>query len=125
MHQIVPVVLRNLERFRSYRFVQRFEQFPGQITAVVDAAVHREELFERRFVLDGRIVQRRVEHNDGEAEHIAGVRVGEDVGIQLAVALREALHHAIDLLGFARQTEGPQELSEVEEKEMLLGNLKL
>lgn len=56
-------------------------------------------------------MQRGVQHNDGEAEHIAGVGVGEDIGIELAEVLGEALHHAIDLLRFAGETEGPQELS--------------
>lgn len=112
MHQIVAVVLRYLKRLGPNRLVQRFEQFARQIATVVDSAIHRDELLERRLILDGRIVQRRVQHDDREAQHIAGVRVGEDVRIQLAVALREALHHAIDLLRFAGQPERPQELAQ-------------
>lgn len=49
------------------------------------------------------IVQRCIEHNDGEAEHIAGVRVGKDIRIELAITLRKTLHHAIDLLRLTRQ----------------------
>ena len=55
-------------------------------------------------------MERRVEHDDGEAEDVAGVGVGEDVGVELAVPLGEALHHAVDLLGLAGQPEGPEEL---------------
>lgn len=38
--------------------------------------------------------------------------IGEDVGIELAVTLSKRLHHAVNLLGFARQPEAPQELPE-------------
>lgn len=51
------------------------------------------------------IVERGVEHNDGKAQHVARVRVGEDVRIELAVPLGEAFHHAIDLLRLAGQSE--------------------
>jgi len=48
-------------------------------------------------------VQRCIEHYNGEAEHVAGVRVGEYIRIQLAIALCEGLHHAVDLLRLAGQ----------------------
>jgi hypothetical protein len=48
------------------------------------------------------IVQRCVEHDDSEGEDVAGVRVGEDVRVQDAIALSKTFHHAIDFLGFAR-----------------------
>lgn len=35
----------------------------------------------------------------------------EDARVALAVSLGESLHHAVDLLGLARQPEAPQELS--------------
>jgi hypothetical protein len=57
-------------------------------------------------------VQTRVEHDDGERQHVARVRVGEDVGVELAVALRERLHHAVDLLRLARKPEAPEELAQ-------------
>ena len=53
-----------------------------------------------------------VEHDDGEGEDVARVRVAEDVGVELAVALRERLHHAVDLLRLARQPKRPQELAQ-------------
>lgn len=34
----------------------------------------------------------------------------KDSGVALAVPRGERLHHAVDLLGFTRQTEAPQEL---------------
>jgi hypothetical protein len=43
-----------------------------------------------------------VEHDDGEGEYVAGVRVLEDVLVELAVALRKTLHHPVNLLRFAR-----------------------
>ena len=36
---------------------------------------------------------------------------GEDIGVELAVSLGEALHHAVDLLALAGQSEAPEELS--------------
>lgn len=35
----------------------------------------------------------------------------EDMSIAVTVTCGEGLHHAVDLLGFTRQTETPQELS--------------
>lgn len=35
----------------------------------------------------------------------------EDAGVAVAVSLSEGLHHSVNLLGFTRQTETPQELS--------------
>lgn len=35
----------------------------------------------------------------------------EDAGVTVAVSLGKSLHHSINLLGFSRQTETPQELS--------------
>lgn len=92
------------------------EQFLWQIAAVVDASIHRDELFRRGLVLHARIVKRRVQHDDGEAEHVASVRVCEDIGIELAVALGETLHHAVDLLRLAGQPETPEELSKIKKK---------
>jgi len=37
-------------------------------------------------------------------------RIGEDVGVELAVSLGERLHHAVDLLRLSRQSKTPQEL---------------
>lgn len=51
-----------------------------------------------------------VQHDDGEAQHVAGVGVREDVRVELAVALGEAFHHAIDLLRLAWQPKTPQKL---------------
>jgi hypothetical protein len=51
-----------------------------------------------------RVVQGCVEHDDCEGEDVARVRVGEDVRIQVAVALRERLHHPVNLLGFSRKS---------------------
>lgn len=81
-----------------------------QVTAVVDPPVHGDELLRTGFVFHARIVERGVEHDDGETEHVAGVGVREYVRVELAVALGETLHHAIDLLRLARQPEAPQEL---------------
>lgn len=87
------------------------EQLLRQVPAVVDPPVHGDELLRRRLVLHAGVVQRGVEHDYGEAEHVARVSIREDVRVELAVALREALHHAVDLLSLARQSEAPQELS--------------
>ena len=51
VHQIVSVVFRYFERFRLDRLVERIEEFSGKIAAVVDAAIHRNELVDGRLVL--------------------------------------------------------------------------
>lgn len=107
VHQVVTIILRYLKRLRSDRFVERLEQLARQIAAVVDTAIHRDELLDGGLVLDGRIVERRVQHDDGEAEHVTSVRVGEDVRVQLTIALGEALHHAVDFLRLAGQPKAP------------------
>lgn len=56
-------------------------------------------------------MQGSIEHYNGEAKHIAGIRVGEYIRIKLAIALGEALHHAIDLLRLAGQSKRPKKLS--------------
>lgn len=62
--------------------------------------------------LDTGVMKTGVEHDDGEREDVARVRVGEDVRVVLAVPLSEALHHPVDLLRLAREPERPQELAE-------------
>ena len=49
------------------------EEFGGQVAAVVDAAVHRDEAVDVRLVLHRRVVQTRVQHDDSERQHVAGV----------------------------------------------------
>ena len=111
VHEVVAVVLRDLEGLRLDAFVQADEQLLGEVAAVVDTAIHGDELLHAGLVLHARVVQARVEHDDGEGEDVAGVRVGEDVRVELAVPLGEALHHAVNLLGLAGQTKTPQKLS--------------
>ncbi len=36
--------------------------------------------------------------------------IGENVWVELTVTLSEGLHHSVNLLGFSRQPETPQEL---------------
>lgn len=142
MHQVVTIVLGDLKRLRLDALIQSLEnaraisnekralinslafrrrrssecthheELARQVLAHVDAAVHAYELLRRRLVLYARIVQRRVEHNDGERQHVARVGILEDIIVALAFAvpLREALHHAVYLLRLARQSKTPEEL---------------
>lgn len=87
------------------------KKFSRQVAAIVNSTVHGYELFHARFILDARIVQGRVQHDDSETEHVTGVRIRKYIRIQLAVPLREALHHPIDLLRLAGQSKRPKELS--------------
>lgn len=87
------------------------KKFPRQVAAIVNSTVHGYELFHARFILDARIVQGRVQHNDSETEHVTSVRIRKYIGIQLAVPLCEAFHHPINLLCFAGQSERPKKLS--------------
>ena len=46
-----------------------------------------------------------------EKEKEIRTRIGENIGIELAVSLSERLHHAVNFLSLAGQSETPQELS--------------
>ena len=70
---------------RRSLFLTDLQQRPGQVPAVVDAPVHGDELVDGRLVPHARVVQARVQHDDGEGQHVARVRVGEDVGVEVAV----------------------------------------
>ena len=48
--------------------------------------------------LDAGIVQGGVEHDDGEGEHVASVRIREQFRVQLTVALGKGFHHTVNLL---------------------------
>ena len=67
--------------------------------------VHGDELVHAGLVLDTGVVEASVEHDDGEAEDVAGVRVGEDVRVELTVSLSEGLHHSVNLLSLSWQPE--------------------
>lgn len=107
VHQVIPVVLRDFERLSANGLVQRFQQFTRQVPAIVDTAIHRDELLDRRFILDRRVVKRSVEHNDGKAQNVTSVGVGENVWIQLTIALGETFHHSVDFLRLAWQSKAP------------------
>ena len=111
MHQVVSVVLRNLEGLRLDRVEQGDQQLPRQILSIVDPPVHGDELLDTGLVLDTRVVQAGVEHDDCKAQHVASVRVGEDIRVELAISLGKCLHHPVNFLGFSRKPEAPQELS--------------
>lgn len=49
------------------------EQLLWQVSSFVDASVHGDESFHRRFVSDVGVVQAGVQHDDGERQHVAGV----------------------------------------------------
>ena len=73
VHQIVAIVLGDLERFSLDAVVQTLENIARQVLAIVDATIHRYKLFQSRFLLDARIVKARVENDDGEREDITGI----------------------------------------------------
>ena len=49
------------------------QQIFGQVAAIVDSFVHGDEALHGGFVLDTRVVQTGVQHDDGKRQHIAGV----------------------------------------------------
>ena len=53
-----------------------------------------------------------VEHDDREGEDVAGVRLLEDVGVLLAEAAGEGVHHAVYLHRLARQSATEIEVNE-------------
>lgn len=116
VHKIIAIVLRNFEGLGSDGLVQRLQQFSRQISTVVDASVHGDELLNGGLVFDWRIVQGSVQHDDGEAQHVTSVGVGENVGVQLTIALSEAFHHAVNFLRLSRQSKAPQKLPKMTKK---------
>lgn len=86
------------------------QEFLRQVATVVDTAIHVDELLGGGLILDTGIMQGRVEHDDGERQHVASIRVRENVCVQHTVSLRETFHHSVDLLGFSGQTKAPQKL---------------
>ena len=111
VHQVVPVVLRDLEGLRLDRVEQGDQQLPRQILSIVDPPVHGDELLDAGLVLNARVVQAGVEHDDRKAQHVAGVGVSEDIRVELAISLSKSFHHSVDFLCFSRKPETPQELS--------------
>ena len=45
----------------------------GEVGPIVDSAVHLDEMFHSWFVLDTRVVDTRVHHDDGEREDVAAI----------------------------------------------------
>lgn len=113
------------------------QQLLGEVPALVDAAVHGDKALGRGLVAHVVVVQAGVEHDDGEGQHVARVwkesgrgasaapgkapraptprppapTCGlEDARVAEAVAGRERLHHAVDFLRLAGESEAPQEL---------------
>ena len=64
-------------------------------------------------------MERSVEHDDGEGEDEASVRVLEDFRVELAVTPRERLHHPVNLLRLAWQPEAPEELPERKQPQLI------
>ena len=62
------------------------------------------ELLEGDLLSDVGVVEGRVEHDDGEGEDVASVRLVEKVRVLVAVVQRERLHDSIDLHCFAGQS---------------------
>jgi len=111
VHQVVPVVLRDLEGLRLDRVEQGDQQLPRQILSIVDPPIHSDELLDTGLVLDARVMQAGVKHDDRKAQHVTGVGVGEYIRVELAISLSKSFHHSVDFLGFSRKPETPQELS--------------
>ena len=113
------------------------QQLLGEVPALVDAAVHGDKALGCGLVAHVVVVQAGVEHDDGEGQHVARVwkesgrgasaapgkapraptprppapTCGlEDARVAEAVAGRERLHHAVDFLRLAGESEAPQEL---------------
>lgn len=109
VHQIVAIVFGDFERFGLDALVQTDEKLARKILPHIDASVHVDELLDCGLLFNAGVVQAGVEHYNGEGEDVAGVRVFEDVVLALtvAVALREALHHTVDFLGFAGEAKTP------------------
>ena len=79
------------------------QHWPGEVLARVDAPVLADEALDVGPGPDVGVVEHGVEHDDGEAEDVAGVALLEEPRVLLAVALRERLHDPVDLLRLARQ----------------------
>ena len=60
----------------------------------MDAAVHRDEAVDVRLVLHRRVVQTRVQHDDGERQHVAGVCTCKQTSTHATRDIRETNHKA-------------------------------
>ena len=76
----------------------------GQVLPAVDAAVLCHELLQGDLLPDVGVVERRVEHDDGEGEDVAGVWLVKQFRVLITVARGEGLHDAVDLHGLARKS---------------------
>ncbi len=87
--------------------VDELEDVPGEVAAAVDPPVLPDELLGGDLgPADVGVVQGRVQHDDGEADDVAGVRLVEQVRVLLAVAAGEGLHHPVDLHGLSGEPVG-------------------
>lgn len=102
VHEIVPIILWDLEGLSLDAFVEALQQLPWQVISIVNASVHGDELLNGLLVLDGWVVKRGIQHDDCKGQHKASVRVLEDGGVELTVAVGKSLHHPVNLLSLAR-----------------------
>mmetsp|Transcript_93464 Transcript_93464/g.234799 ORF Transcript_93464/g.234799 Transcript_93464/m.234799 type:complete len:206 (+) Transcript_93464:3049-3666(+) len=105
-------VLLQRDRVVDNAVVQALQILAGQVLVVVDAAIVRNKLSLGHFVFDTRIVQVRLQHDQGERQDEGAISVCELVRVVLAVLLGKLLHHAINLLRLARKSEEGQEAAQ-------------
>ena len=102
IHKIVVGLIRDLEGFFLDISEDSFQHIWGQVFARVDSFILFDELFSGDLHLGVGIVKSSVEHDDGEGEDEASVRLLKDVRILTAIMRSKAIHHPINLHGFTR-----------------------
>ena len=88
-----------LELLPPDALVKILEVLAGKVLALVNLAVVPHKVLFGHLVLDARVVEVGVEHDEREGEDIGRIRVREDRGIRLVEPLGELLHDPVDLLG--------------------------
>ena len=87
------------------------KELSRQVISIINAPIHGDKLLDGLLVLNSRVVERGIQHNDGKWEDKAGVWVLEDWRVEFTVAVGKALHHPVNLLCLSWQAKAPQELS--------------
>ena len=111
-HEIVVGLVRDLEWLLFDARVDGKEHIPWQILASIDTLVLSNELVLSDLHLDVLVVERGVEHDDGEGEDVHSVTVSEGARVLTAVVGGKHRHDSVNLLSLSWQPKAPEKLSE-------------
>mmetsp|Transcript_15121 Transcript_15121/g.41587 ORF Transcript_15121/g.41587 Transcript_15121/m.41587 type:complete len:334 (-) Transcript_15121:584-1585(-) len=106
------LVLFKRDRVRDDALIQALEILLGQVRVVVDTSVVPHELVPGHLLDNTWIVQVCLQHDERERQHERAIGVCKHIRIVLAILFGELLHHPVDLLRFAGQSEDGQKVAQ-------------